>query len=195
MQKRVRLLCSLLVLVSLAGCDIFQARTPEAPETARSTYTFPATPDLVISNFTNALIEKNVQNYLACFVDSSYSSRVFRFIPSPGATSRYPAFLSGWNLKAEQDYLNNVFSKMSTAGQISILLSSESYSRYADSVQYTAVYTMQIPVKGASSPAQYSGQMRLSMIVDSRPAWIISTWEDTKIGTAESWSDLKGSNY
>ena len=195
MQKRVGLPFVILLTIYLAGCDIFTARTPEEPETARSTYSFPATPELVISNFTNSLIEKNTQNYAACFVDSIHSTRVYRFIPAVGASSRYPAFLNGWNLKSEQDYLNNTFSKMSTTGQISISLGSESYARYADSVQYTAVYTLQIPFKGAAAPTQYSGQMRISMIVDSQSAWVITIWEDTKIGTADCWSDLKGTNY
>jgi hypothetical protein len=151
---------------------------------------------MVVTNFINSLKEKNTQNYIACFVDSSYSSKTYHFIPTPVAASRYPAFLIGWNVNSEQVYLKNVLAKLSTNDVLSVSLYDSTYTRYAnDSVRYEWQYTVRVPVKSSSVQNVYSGRLLFSMISDSRSAWVITNWTDFGADTGKTWSDLKGLNY
>ncbi len=190
----MKLYLSIAILLFISGCDIFQTREPEKPITGRSSYTFPATPELVVQNIANSLKEKNLQDYMSCFVDSAYSQKSYRFIATPGATARY-SFFSKWTLKSEESYFNNVISKLSSTEIIDISITkvtAEAIS--ADSVQYIWQYSLQIPRKNASA-MKYDGQMRFTMIPDNRSAWVISTWDDIKADNGSGWSDLKGENY
>ena len=193
MQKIITRYLWITVVLFIAGCDIFQTRDPEKPVTGRSSYVLPSTPELVVQNITNSLKEKNLQDYMSCFVDSVYSQKNYRFIPSTEAAARYPVFFN-WTLKSESGYFNNVKSKLSTTDVISIVFNTGTVTRYADSAQYIGQYLLTIPQKNASL-LRYEGQLRFTMIPGNGYAWVISAWEDFKSGSGDSWSDLKGLNY
>jgi hypothetical protein len=185
-----------LLLLAVAGCDLFDTRTPEKPDSGRSTYIFPSTPDLAITNFINSLKEKNTQNYISCFVDTAYSAKQYHYIPTPGAATRYPAYILGWTINSEMTYLKNVFAKLSATDQLTVSLYDSTITRYAnDSVQYVGRYVVQVPVKSNATQEVYSGRLLFTMVNDRRSAWVISTWEDFGADTGKTWSDMKGLNY
>lgn len=194
MQKKLIIAASIFLFLS--GCDLFETRTPESPDTGRSTYIFPSSPDIVVTNFVSSLKEKNTQNYMACFVDSLYSNKAYHFFPTPAAASRYPAFLLGWSEGNEQVYLKNILAKVASTDQLTVSLYDSTYTRYAnDSIHYEWQYIVKVPDKSSSQQSVYSGRLLFSMVSDSRSAWVITNWTDFGADTGKTWSDLKGLYY
>ena len=189
----------LLVLISFAlvlnGCDIFNTRSAEPPNQPRSSYQQPVTPDILISNLVSSLEDKNVENYLACLSDSSFTHRVFVFSPSSAALSQFPSLSDNWGRKNEEQYFNNMISKVSDNVQITLSLSNVSISPLGDSLIYSASYSLSVPNNDANIPNNYQGDLKFSMIRDSRATWSIYNWQDTKSSDLPSWSELKGRFY
>ena len=74
-------------ILLLTSCDLFDTRDAEPPDETRSNFRQAIEPEIVIENMINSFADKNVQNYLACFVDSSFIQRNFIFSPSSGPTA------------------------------------------------------------------------------------------------------------
>jgi hypothetical protein len=182
-----------LALIFLAGCDIFETRQAERPVTSRSSFEFPASPEIVVQNLTNALQEKNSQDYVACLVDTNYLSKSYSFIPSSGTGSVYPALAGDWSVKSEEQYVKNVIVKLSSEQKITLTLSNEKYYKGVDSMVYTADYKIQLPQNFTNN--SFQGSLNFTMMMDSRSEWVITRWTDIKSSTNLCWSDMKGLYY
>ncbi len=185
--------CFALILV---GCDIFQTRSSEAPISARSTFEFPSSPQIVIQNLVNSLKEKNAQNYLLCFSDGSSSEYPFRFIPS-GSVANPQIFDSEWNVLSEERYFRSLVSKLAPDDPILLYLSDELSEKFgADSTIYTANYSLILPQKANISINHFQGIVKFTMNINTRTAGVyISRWIDIKNSADPCWSDLKGIYY
>ena len=175
------------------SCDLFTTREAEDPSQNRSNFETPASASIVIKNFKNSLIDKNVQNYLACFVDTLYSQKLYSFSASSEALSLYQ--MQGWGIDEENRYLNAVITKVPKDFPISVTLTDTLYSNLGgDSLIYSATYSLNIPFQTADPyPLIYSGNLEFKMLRDQRSLWVIYFWKDTKSQTLPSWSELKGS--
>ena len=184
-----------VVLLLLEGCDIFSTRDAEKPVTSRSSFQFPSSPQIVIQNLTNSLLEKNTQDYTACIADSNYFAQkeTFKFIPSAGLT--YPFLADGWSIKSEEQYIKNIFAKLSDNDQVVLTLSNDKLYPYGDSTVYTADYDIQLPQKTTLTATHFQGSLSFAMRVDSRSEWVITRWTDIKSSSSYCWSDLKGLYY
>ncbi len=184
----------ILFLAGFYGCDILQTRNAESPNQPRSNYQQAVTPQILISNLVNSLNEKDVQNYISTFVDSSFTDKKFYFSPSSGALSQYPFLINDWSIKDEEQYFNNLKTKVSDNTPITLSLTNEQYSPFGDSLIYTATYSLNVP-NDQSEPKDYQGDLRFTMIRDNRAVWVIYFWQDTKSTALPSWSELKGKFY
>jgi hypothetical protein len=191
-MKYAALIC-LLFLTS--GCDLFRTRDPQTPDQARSNYQQAVTPDLLIQNLTNSMLDKNLQNYLDCFADSRFTTKSYNFIPSSSAASQYPAFSSTFDKKAESQFFTNLIGKIPADQQMTVVFSNEISNPLGDSVIYSASYSLNIPFTDPTVPATYQGDLKFYMVLDSRNIWSIYQWQDIKTSNDLSWSDLKGRLY
>lgn len=191
----MKLLTFIVFAFIFAGCDLFTTRTAEQPNQPRSNFQQAVTPQLLIENLVNSLKDKNVENYLACLSDSSFTKKIFVFSASSSALSQYPSLSENWNKKNEEQYFNNMIVRVPDNLNITLTLSNESYSPQADSVIYTASYFLSVPTQDPNFPQNYQGDLRFNMIRDSRAIWSIYYWQDTKNSQLPSWSELKGRNY
>jgi hypothetical protein len=195
-MKRFVLYISLLITVfSLASCDLFETRDAETPDQPRSNFEQAIEPEIVLSNLVYSLQDRNVSNYIACFSDSSYSGKSFTFSPSAGAASQYPELVNDWDKNSEEQYFNNLTTRIPDDAQITLTFTNDSYNQLGDSAIFTATYTLNVPQNENSIPTNYSGEMRLSLIRDSRSLWSIYYWLDIKKDENSSWSELKGRLY
>ncbi|PIW69843.1 MAG: hypothetical protein COW08_05010 [Ignavibacteriales bacterium CG12_big_fil_rev_8_21_14_0_65_30_8] len=185
----------ILTILFISGCDIFTTRDAESPNTSRSNYQTPVTPDLLISNFINSLNDKNLENYMSSFSDPNFTSKIFTFSASSAAISQYPSLANNWNVSNEEQYFSNLITKVSSDQPITLNLSNISSSPQGDSLFYTASYFINIPSISAEIESNYQGELRFSMIRDSRAIWTIYFWQDTKNSDLPSWSELKGRLY
>lgn len=184
----------LLLIILLSACDLFMTRDPEDPAERKSNFQSAFIPDIVIENLINSFSDKNVQNYLACFVDTSFSARSFHFQPSSEALSQYQFLGQGWNLSDEQRYLNSVIASVPADFPLILSFSDETYSRSGDTVVYSASYSINLPF---IQPEQsvYNGNVQFNMTNDARSVWVIYYWQDIKSPNIQSWSELKGKYY
>jgi hypothetical protein len=182
-------------LLLLGGCDLFQARDAQIPNQARSNYQTAFEPELVVENLVNSFKDLNLQNYLSCFSDTSFSGKSYLFYPSSGAASLYPSFASPWDKKNESAYFTNLISRVPSGLQVTLVITNSNSSQQGDSIIYSASYTLNVPFTDSSIPSFYQGDLKFSMIRDSRLVWSIYLWQDIKSTQYPSWSELKGRLY
>lgn len=184
-----------VILLSLTGCDLFTTRQDEKPDQTKSNWIPPVEAANVIQNLKNSLSDKNVQNYIRCFVDTIFSDKDYNFSASSEALTRYDIFLQGWGLNEERRYFTSITNKVPVDFPISLTLSDQNFSSLSgDSVVYSATYFLNLPVpSGDPLPKNYAGSLQFNMLRDSRQEWVIYFWKDTKSETLPSWSELKGS--
>ncbi|HEX9253681.1 MAG TPA: hypothetical protein VF870_15655 [Ignavibacteriaceae bacterium] len=185
-----------LITISFTACDLFNTRNAETPDQTRSNWQPPVEPAIVIENLKNSLSDKNVQNYIACFVDTIFAHQNYNFSASSEATSRYD-ILQNWGLNEERRYFTSITNKVPADFPISLTLSNQNFSNLSgDSLIYSATYFLNLPLSsGDPFPQNYAGSLQFNMLRDSRSEWVIYFWKDTKSETLPSWSELKGSSY
>jgi len=187
----------LFISFTLVSCDLFTTREGETPDQGRLNFQTAVQPGLVIENLKNALKDKNISNYMACFVDTLFANKNFMFISSSEAALIYPIFLHGWGLSEEKSYITNVFNTLPLDLPVTLTLSDTIVSYLSgDSLIYSASYFLNVPFASAELfPTNYSGNLEFSMLRDDRAIWVIYLWKDNKSQALPSWSDLKGSFY
>jgi hypothetical protein len=181
------------ITILLNACDLFTTRDAEDPNQNRSNFVTPSSASLVIQNLKNSLADKNVQNYLSCFVDTLYSSRQFSFSASSEALIQFQ--MQDWGKDEEQRYFNAVINKVNQNVDIQLALKDTIYSSLGgDSAIYSANYDLTVPFAN-SNTIVYSGNLEFKLLRDERSLWSIYFWKDTKGQVNPSWSELKGSYY
>jgi len=185
----------ILLLILAVSCDIFETRDAESPDQSRSNFQPATSPEILIQNLIDSFADKDVVNYQNTFV-TGLSNKVFTFVPSSTALSRFQNLWSAWNIDAEVQYFNNM--KTSVPDELPILLSGlslspESFSIFGDSLKYNSEYFISVPQIN-SEPLIFQGTLELSMINVST-VWLVYFWKDNAIEDNPSWSDLKGSVY
>ncbi len=189
-------LCLFILLVfTFGGCDLFTTRPAQKPNQPRADYQQAVTPQILISNLVNSLKDKNVENYVSCLSDYSFTQKTFVFSASSGALSQFPSLSEDWGVKNEEQYFTNMAAKVSQELPITLSLTSENYSPQGDSLVYTASYSLNVPANDPNLPQNYQGDLRFNMIRDSREIWSIYYWQDSKNSSLPSWSELKGRTY
>lgn len=183
-----------LAAVVLASCNIFETRTPEAPAQTSSNYSPPINASDVFDNMQNAFSDLNTVNYLKSFSDSTTSGRTYVFEPSPQARSQYIGVFLNWTKQSEQQYFDNMKSKIVTGSAASLTFNLSPTSIQPDSAQYDVDYQLTIPHTQANTPMVFQGRAQFYLIRDPvSSTWSIWRWIDFRDAQNDAgWSDLKG---
>ncbi|MCX6133308.1 MAG: hypothetical protein NTU47_05785 [Ignavibacteriales bacterium] len=192
-QTRLPML-GLWIAATFFSCNIFETRPPEPPTQSSSSYTPATEPSLVFSNMSNAFRDLNSLNYLKSFADSSAAGRGFSFEPTPQAKVKYGGAFLFWNRQSEQQYFENLRSKIPSGSAASLVFQTLTVqSIQSDSAQYEATYTLTASHSVASVPKQATGKAQFLLLADRSRNWVIWRWIDVPTGTSSfTWSDLKG---
>jgi hypothetical protein len=189
MKKYLSIIILLLFLIS--GCDLLTTRTPEDPESRRSTFVTPVSAEILFQNLTGAFREKIVENYIACFVDTAFADVKFVFQPSAGAS-----IPGNWNLQNEKDYFNSMLSSISEGSQITLQLVNETKNILENNkATYQYDYSISLPNTDTTLPEEFEGSAQFTIIKDERGQWVITEWIDIKKDDFPTWSELKGRFY
>jgi len=181
-------------VVFIQSCGLFETRDPESPTQSSSNFVPPTEPSIVFANMSNAFRDLNAVNYVRSFADTSNTGRTFQFVPTTQASSRYGGIFLVWTRQSEQQYFENMKSKIAS-GTTPILefLTLTEQSRQADSSQYNATYRLTAQHTQANIAKQFRGQSQFFLITDRSRNWVIWSWVDIAQSSADStWSDLKG---
>ncbi len=184
----------LILTLFLSSCDLLTTRKPEAPDTRRTSYLPATTPDILFINLKNSLKEKVLENYMASFVDNSFLSLPFIYLPSSESVASFPA-LATWNLSAEQQYFNNLIVNTKKDVPIILDLQKEVKNTMGDSAVYQYEYILSLTPVNENIQNSYRGNLFFHINIDSRNLWVISKWEDFKSSDNPTWSMLKGALY
>ncbi len=186
-----------LLLLLIWGCtNPFTTREIEEPDINNSSDIFdqPISHEVVLNNFRYAIIQKNISNYMNCFVEPSLAYNfTYKYLPDRSIESE--KFLD-WDLTYERIYLNTVFNQ---SIDISLEYLDEivytNISQSPDSVQ-TNSFRYELRISFESEESVFTGLARMKLIKNMNAMWAIYFWEDSKPADLESnsWSNLKA-NY
>jgi len=184
----------LIITATQLGCNIFETRDPEAPSQSSSNYIPPTEPSLVFSNMINAFRDMNSVNYLKSFADSSTSGRSFGFDPTPQAKLKYGGVFLNWTKQSEQQYFENVRSKIPGGSSASLAFDALTVqSLQSDSAQYEATYRLTVQHSVANIPREAQGRAQFFLLADRSRNWVVWRWIDIPTSTSTfTWSDFKG---
>ena len=181
-----------IVLLGVMFCrNPFSTREPEPPAGFQATWLQPVSPEIVLENFTAAIREKNVENYIRCFGPSETVRQHFVFLPEASVANNYHEVFLLWNITKERNYINHLFNLMTADSLSSLLLLDVSEILFGDSVHTTKEYDLFVAHSYATVPRQVRGRMEMSLKKDEQESWYISYWADFKTGDDAVWSLLK----
>lgn len=180
-----------LVFIYVYGCGLFDTRDVQPPSENRSTFNQPTSPDIVLANLNFAIAEKNLDNYLKCFVDSNFSTRRFKFFPDALAQSQYPVFLN-WTLNNERAYYSNLIVFTNPNASSNLFLSNISMNTGIDSAIIDSDYLLVYDHNKLNIAKVLKGKLRFIMGTDIRSFWSIHSWYDFIDNNNDTtWSVLK----
>lgn len=190
---KMRILYYSILALALAGCGLFETRSPEEPESGGENMPPATSPALLADNFTRSFNRKSLEDYMNCIADSG-----FTFQPAADAAARYPALFKDWNASDERRYLLSFFAQAPNTELGYLTLSKVSYeAQTPDSAIYAANYDISFEASASAVRKSYSGSLRLIMKPASTGLWTIWKWQDfsrkadSTNAAPESWSALK----
>lgn len=188
MLKKFKILFVLFLLLN--GCGLFGLRDTETPTESRTHFDPPISPYVVISNLIYSVTEKDVNNYLNCFVDTAYTTNKFYFSADIASQIQYPVFIN-WTLSNEKSYFNNLLA-LTNQNYSFLLLNNENWINYSDSAIYDADYLLRFDHQKPNVSKALNGKLRFVMVLNTKNLWSISRWIDFKASDADTtWSVLK----
>ncbi len=182
----------LALTLAVAGCGLFETREPEPPSQSNC-FSEPATrPGVVIVNLVNAVAQKCVDNYAACFSNAADGSQAFMFVPSAEARDQYGSVLLNWTAADEQAYFRNLVAKSVTNGFSGLTLTPRDSIITPDSVLYTYDYSFTFEHTEPGFPMVARGNLRFTLAPNASNVWSIFRWVDLKTTGDITWSLFKG---
>ena len=186
---------SIFIILVFSCTNPFATRNPEQPNPDKNSDIFdqPISYEIVLSNLRYALIQKNLDHYMNCLIDTTMMpGMVYKFIPDQSA--QIERFIH-WGLSDEQNYLRNVFTNSNTISFefVDKDITFNSITTSEDSVQ-TSLFRYELRVMFDSSII-YSGKARMKLVKNANSLWAIYFWEDQRDDTItdnrNTWSTLK----
>ncbi len=184
----------LTLLVFIAACENpFNTRTPEPPEQTTSTFIPPTSPDIVFINLQIAVREKNVENYIRSFVDTTRSSQRFTFVADQRAAANHPGVFQFWELQDERRYLTRLFQALPADSARALRFIEQNRSEGATQASFSLNYEISVRHTrgGEGIPTIYRGLSNFMLEKNQTGDWAIYRWEDFTNGVDPSWSELK----
>lgn len=186
----------MVILLSLlfAGCENpFTTREPEPPEQNASNFIPPTTPEIVFVNLQIAIKERNVENYVRSFVDTTRSTNRFEFFPDQGVAAAHPGIFRDWQLLDERRYVTQLLQATPADSIRNLRFIEENRTETVSMATFTQSY--ELIVRHARQvnhiPVEYRGQSRFLLEKNDTGDWAIYRWEDFANDEDASWSELK----
>jgi hypothetical protein len=192
MVSRTYLRFLIAAVCLLSGCSLFEPRDPEDPSGSRLDFVPPTEPSIVIDNLQNAIDQKSVANYAACFPDAGAGGQTFVFVPSAEASAQYGLVLSSWGTAQEQAYFQNLLARSASNAFANLQLIQKSQLVTADSVIYSYDYVFTFEHSETGFPKTARGNLQFALAPDAGNRWSIYRWIDFKTGNDITWSMFKG---
>lgn len=184
MAFRTVLWCLLLVLTS--GCSVFSTREPEDPLEDTGNFVQPDTPEQVVENLQQAVLELNTLNYRRSMADDLV------FEPTASASARETVFLS-WGRAQEEQYFSALVAAAALNTGHSLQLNDRTLTLLdEDEFVLDATYVLTVNHRRTEVPTQVQGRLQWLLRQGPDGLWALVEWTDQELGSSQpSWSDLK----
>ncbi len=161
-------------------------------------------PDIIFTNLTKAVHEKNIDEYLKCFIPQSLDGtpHSFRFIPEQHFINEFAR--QPWTLNDERNYFiqlsqsqKNTYPKLdlSLNGGRAITLNPITPTSINDSLETSSITYQLTVMYSVDSIKVYSGVLQFRLFKSSVPPeiWYIYYWQDNAINNRydQCWTALK----
>jgi len=188
----------ILMPIIITSCDLFGTRNPEKPDTVGTGYIPPTSYDVVIENLINSIKEKNLNNYLLCLSDSSFTGiSQFEFIADPQISAQFQGIFSEWNINSEEKYFTSMISSVLEETNPILNFTDSEYESFNDSIIFNGNYFLSINFSDEQSEKNYSGNTRIVLKRSSSGFWYITSWYDfqSNENILFTWSFLKSKYF
>jgi len=185
--KKFNILLILFLLI-FQSCGL---RDDEDPVTARTTFIPPTTPDLVVFNLKSSIIEKDLNNFMKCLIDTAFNPRKYTYSADVVSQSQYPIFRF-WTIGNEYSYYRNLLTVTNPQTYSDVIFTDVTWNIVADTAIFDAKYELLFEHNKTGAPKRCLGALRFVMSVDTRNLWSVHNWSDFKnTSTDTTWSVLK----
>jgi hypothetical protein len=167
---------------------MFEPRSAEDPTVAKSNYTTPTTPDIVIENLIYSISEKNSVNYVQCLGGPNLN---YYFAPAIDSKTNYYSVFADWDISSEKAYFDNLVIQTDKNAASSLQLTNSIQQSTSDSVIYNANYTLYFAHSASGISQTATGNLKFTIKRDKNNNWYITSWTDIKVQSQFSWSDMK----
>ncbi|MEM9935892.1 MAG: hypothetical protein AAF824_19865 [Bacteroidota bacterium] len=172
-------------LLFFLGC--FETRQVETPSSTASDWISPTDYQILLSNLSTAITQRNTQNYIRCFERDQ-----LRFTPAAALLNANPSIWSNWSIEDEQTYINNLFANLTGVnGGLLTLTEVDLQDVSADSLRYVGNYIYQVRHADTTITNEFRGQLSYVIKRNEFNEWAIHRWEDIETVPDSSWSLLK----
>jgi hypothetical protein len=197
MRKQIVIL--LFVLFPAIGCDTFSTRSPEEPDSGKSTFVPPSSPQIVVDNFKYAITEKNLENYLQCFPDAGDEAGYF-YEPTADVLALYPSLFDNWDISDEQIYFNSLLSSIPEEYLPLLEFDNPEFTTGSpDSTIFSSEYELIVQENSENPSNIYRGFLYFTIVPGSDGLWFIRRWTDSSPAQSDSasstWSNLKAKYF
>ena len=193
-KKSLNIFLFIVAALLFVTCENpFATRDPEQPSTSQSNWIQPTSPQYVLVNLENALLEKNKTNYLRCLADTSVSNLSFKFFADPAAMNVNPGLFERWGKEDEANYLNQLYSTLPKDSTFSVDFNRLDETTFQDSVILRKSYTLDFNEKCRPGLCMRNleGQAEFRLLRTEDDLWYIYRWSDLSKSDSLTWSDLK----
>jgi hypothetical protein len=144
-----------------------------------------------MANLSNAVIDKDLNNYLQCIVDTSLTTKKFFYTADIASQIQYPVF-QNWQITNEKNYFFNLITLSGLQSTSLLFFSNMVSNTYSDSAVYDMEYLLRYDHPKTTVAKTLKGKLRFVLVINSRNLWAISRWIDFKnADTDTTWSVLK----
>ena len=183
----IRCLPMLGLALLIGGCDLFNTRDPEPPDSGRGSWEIPRLPGDVLNNLSASLIERNAVDYLLSFEEER-----FEFEADPEAMSRDPS-LEEWDYAAESAHINQLFGAgtLPPDSIVMVVFLNSQQTTLGDSAEIIVDYSLIAEIALAAAPGPMAGTAYFYLRIGQEGYWEIYHWRDSRTEEQNTWSDLK----
>jgi len=190
-----------ILSLSLSSCGLFETRQPESPNAKKSLFEPPFSASTVLNNLVNSISEKNVDDYIKCFSDTSQGDSIrFAFFASQEAMTRYQNLFINWSIQNEKRYFTSLMNAVLSDSIPSLNLANKSKFDLlmSDSAIITSDYVLQVDHSNSNIGKVAKGTLQFVIYRRTSGWWTIQRWIDTKKQSDTlntTWSLFKAQFY
>ena len=176
------------VAVLLPGCGLFSTRPAEEPnEGGRNSWETPRVPSDALTNMSNALFERDAENYLRSFDPESFS-----FEADNVALANDPS-LAPWVYEDESSHITSLLNEgtLPPDSLLFVVFTSPTETVLHDSAEVLTPYDLTAGVALTGAPRRMAGTAHFYLRMGDEGYWQIYRWSDSRTQEQDTWSDLR----